>query len=80
MNIPSFSKAGGWFEPGGNMCEANAYLVKGGREELVLEDVSILRSEKDELFLQNLFGDQKKIKARIKEMNLIDHKIILEEL
>ena len=62
------------------MCEANAYLVRGEREELVLEDVSILRSEKDEVYLQNLFGEQKKIKARIKEMNLIDHRIILEEL
>ncbi len=61
------------------MCEANAYLVKGGKEELVLEDVSILRPEKDELFLQNLFGEQKKMKARIKELNLINHRILLEE-
>ncbi len=62
------------------MCEASVYLVKGGREELVLEDVAILRPERDELYLQNLFGEQKRMKARIKEMNLIDHKIVLEEL
>ncbi len=62
------------------MCEANAYLVKEGKEVVVFEDVSILRSERDELYLQNLFGEQKRIKARIKEMNLIDHKILLEEL
>jgi len=61
------------------MCEANVYLVKEGREELVLEDVSILRPEKDELFLQNLFGEQKRLKARIKELNLINHRILLEE-
>jgi len=61
------------------MCEANAYLVKGGREELILEDISILRPERDELYLQNIFGEQKRIKARIKEMNLIDHRIVLEE-
>jgi predicted RNA-binding protein len=61
------------------MCEANAYLVKEGKEELVLEDISILRPEKDELYLQNIFGEQKRIKARIKEMNLIDHRIVLEE-
>ena len=30
------------------MCEANAYLVKEGKEELILEDISILRPEKDE--------------------------------
>lgn len=61
------------------MCEANAYLVKEGKEELVLEDISILRPEKEELYLQNIFGEQKRIKARIKEMNLIDHRILLEE-
>ncbi|OGQ12026.1 MAG: RNA-binding protein [Deltaproteobacteria bacterium RBG_19FT_COMBO_46_12] len=61
------------------MCEANAYLIKGGKEELILEDISILRPEKDELYLQNIFGEQKRIKARIKEMNLIDHRIVLEE-
>ncbi len=61
------------------MCEANAYVVKEGKEELFLEDISILRPEKDELYLQNIFGEQKRIRARIKEMNLIDHRIILEE-
>ncbi len=61
------------------MCEANAYMTKEGKEELILEDISILRPEQDGLYLQNIFGEQKKIKARIKELNLIDHRIILEE-
>ena len=61
------------------MCEANAYIIKEGREELVLEDISIIRPEKDELYLQNIFGEQKRVKAQIKEMNLIDHRIILVE-
>jgi predicted RNA-binding protein len=61
------------------MCEAHAYLIKAGKEELVLEDVSILRPEEGGLYLQNIFGVQKHIKARVKEMNLIDHRILLEE-
>ena len=61
------------------MSEANAYLIKAGKEELVLEDVSILRPEENGLYLQNIFGEQKRIKARVKEMNLIDHRILLEE-
>ncbi len=61
------------------MCESNAYLVKEGKEELILEDLMILRPEGDELYLQNIFGEQKKIKARLKELNLIDHRILLEE-
>jgi predicted RNA-binding protein len=62
------------------MCEANAYLLKGGKEELILEDISVLRPEKEELFLQNIFGEQKRIRARIREMNLLDHRIVLEEV
>ena len=61
------------------MCEANAYLLKQGKEELVLEDVSILRPEEDGLYLQNIFGEQKRVRARIKELSLVDHRIILEE-
>ena len=62
------------------MCEANAYLLKEGKEELILEDISLLRPEKEELYLQNIFGEQKRIKARIKEMNLLNHRILLEEV
>lgn len=61
------------------MCEANAYLLKGDQEELILEDIAVLRPEREELFLQNIFGEQKRIKARIREMNLLDHRIVLEE-
>jgi predicted RNA-binding protein len=62
------------------MCEANAYLAKEGEEELVLEDIMILRPVENQVYLQNIFGEQKRIKARIKEMNLVDHRIILEEI
>lgn len=61
------------------MCEANAYLLKEGKEELFFEDLMILRPEQEELYLQNIFGEQKRIKARIKEMNLVEHRVILEE-
>ncbi len=61
------------------MCEANAYILREGKEELVLEDISILRPEQDGLYLQNIFGEQRRIKARIKELNLVDHRIILEQ-
>lgn len=60
------------------MCEANAYLITGGKEELILEDITLLRPEGGELFLENMFGEQKRIKARIKEMNLTTHRVTLE--
>jgi predicted RNA-binding protein len=61
------------------MCEANAYWVENDKEELIMESVDILEPEGDGGWrLVGIFGDQKNIKARIKGMNLVDHKILFE--
>jgi len=60
------------------MCEASAYIIKDGHEELVLKDVDKLENEDGEINLVNIFGDQKRIKARLKALSLVEHKIILE--
>ena len=62
------------------MCEASAYLIKDGRQELVLESVDVLENEDGEINMINIFGEQKRLKARIKTLSLVDHKIILEQL
>jgi predicted RNA-binding protein len=62
-----------------DMCEANAYLVKDGEEKIIMENVDILRPEENGIYLQDIFGGQRTIKARIKEMNLVEHRILLEE-
>jgi predicted RNA-binding protein len=61
------------------MCEANAYLIKDGKEELIAESVDVLRPEGDEVYIQNIFGEQRWVKAHIKEMNLVNHRILLVE-
>lgn len=61
------------------MCEANAYIVEDGKEQLYLESVDILRPDADGVYLLSVFGEQKKVNARIKEVRLMDHKIILEK-
>ena len=61
------------------MCEANAYLIKDGEEKLIMENVDTLRPGKNGIYLQDIFGGQRTIKAIIKEMNLVDHRILLEE-
>lgn len=62
------------------MCEANAYLLKGDKEELFFENVDKLIPKGNELMLEDIFGKRKIVKAKIKEMALVDHKIILEEI
>ncbi|MGI6660046.1 MAG: CooT family nickel-binding protein [Dethiobacteraceae bacterium] len=62
------------------MCEANAYLKKGDKEELFLESVDRIVPQNDYLEMENIFGVKKMIKAVIKEMSLVEHKIILEKV
>jgi predicted RNA-binding protein len=61
------------------MCESNAYLRKGETDELVLLNVDRVSPVSEGLLLEDIFGTRKVIKARIKELSLLDHKIILEE-
>jgi len=44
------------------MCEANAYLIKNGKQELII----------------SIFGDQKFIKGTISSLSLVDHKIFIQ--
>lgn len=62
------------------MCEANAYLRKAGeQDELLLEMVDRVVPGDDGLVLEDIFGRRKIIRARIVELALVDHKIILEK-
>jgi predicted RNA-binding protein len=61
------------------MCEANAYVYRDGDEELYLENVDIMRPEGDNIFLKNLFGEQKIFEGEIREISLLHHKIVLQK-
>ncbi len=61
------------------MCEANAYLLKEGREELVLEAVDLIEPEDENSWrLVSIFGEQKILRGRICGMQLVDHKILFQ--
>jgi predicted RNA-binding protein len=61
------------------MCEANAYIYdqESGEERLFLERVDRLTPVNDSLLLENIFGEKKYIAATIKELRLVEHRIIL---
>ncbi|MGE5453657.1 MAG: CooT family nickel-binding protein [Methylocystaceae bacterium] len=60
------------------MCESNVYLLKEGHEELLMEKVDrLIPGEDDTIFLENVFGERRQVKARIKEMELVRHRIVL---
>lgn len=59
------------------MCEANAYIIEGEEEKLVMEAVDKIRPEGQGVGLINIFGEQKFLKAHIHSLSLVDHKIFL---
>ncbi len=61
------------------MCEANAYLVReDGSEELLLKAVDKLTIDGDTVHLVDVFGRQERLRARVRSLALVDHKILLE--
>jgi predicted RNA-binding protein len=62
------------------MCEANAYISRDNKEELILESVDLVTPQDNgEFLLVDIFGSQKIVKGKLKQMNLVDHKIVFEE-
>lgn len=60
------------------MCELNAYVSKGGSEELYLESVNSAKLEEGKVFLRNLFGEEKVFEGVIREISLPGRRILLE--
>lgn len=60
------------------MCESNAYLKDGANEVLFMESVDIIEPYENGLRLMDIFGKQLFIQAKIKDMTLLNHRIILE--
>jgi predicted RNA-binding protein len=62
------------------MCQSSAYLEKEGKSELIMEDVDMFETSGDQIRLTNIFGEEIKMSARVKNLSLVDHKIILESI
>jgi predicted RNA-binding protein len=60
------------------MCEANAFVLTDGKEEKLLENVDLVSLEGDDVKLVSIFGEQKTLKARLKQYNNTEGKIVFE--
>lgn len=60
------------------MCESNAYLKDGENDVLFMEAVDTIEPYENGLKLVDIFGKQKFIAAKIKDMSLLNHRILLE--
>ena len=62
------------------MCEAAVFLVTQGAEKEVMKEVSTVEVMDDRLFLSDILGERMELKARIKNIDFLEHKVILEEV
>ena len=60
------------------MCESAVYVLEDGKEELVLESLDLLENKGGQIKMVSMYGEEKTIKAKVKSLSLVDHKIILE--
>ena len=60
------------------MCEAHAFVLKNGNEEMILENVDLVNLEGDEVKLVSIFGEQKTLKAKLRLYNNTEGKIVFE--
>jgi predicted RNA-binding protein len=62
------------------MCMATAYMKRGSEKEVILQEVAFLQPKGDSMILKPLFGEQKSIKAIIKEIDFLNSTIIFEKM
>lgn len=61
------------------MCEAKVFIEKNGELSAFMDNVVNIKPEGKKLLLVDLFGNQKYLEARVKELKLLEHEVILEE-
>jgi predicted RNA-binding protein len=52
--------------------------VKNGIEELLLEGVELIENTGGRVEIRSLYGEQKTVRARVKSLSLVEHRIVLE--
>ena len=62
------------------MCQSNLYAIDNGREELVLKEVARLKIKGDQLTIAPLLGAPISLAARVKEIDLMNHRIVVEKI
>lgn len=61
------------------MCQSTVYLRKGDEEEEILRDVILVEPVEDGVKIQGFFEAPQVIPARIATIDLLKHRIVLEQ-
>ena len=61
------------------MCEVKVFLKNNTDEELLMEDVVLIKPSENGVYIANLFGDEKNVEGTIKEVHFLDHKVVIDK-
>lgn len=61
------------------MCLSTAYLQQKGSREVMMEEVAKVMLRGEEVVLEDLFGRSVRTEARLSEVDLMEHFLVLEE-
>ena len=59
------------------MCQTVAYVMEEGKEKVVLQDVVSVVPAEGAVRMVNLFGEEKVVPGRIKQIDLLSHRILI---
>ena len=62
------------------MCQSSVYAVNSGRQDLLLGEVTRVEIDGENVTVEPLFGEAVLLKARIKEIDLTQQRIVVERL
>lgn len=60
------------------MCDTTAFIVRNGVEEKLLVSVDLVTCDGDDVEIRNIFGEEKKLKARLKLLDTRENKLLFE--
>lgn len=62
------------------MCQSSVFLIENGEEKEIKRDVILVEPVKEGVKIQGFFESPETIPARIKTIDLLKHRIILEPI
>ncbi len=60
------------------MCQAKIWIKRGNTQEEVYRDISNIEVQGEEIILKALFEEPKRLKGRIREIDFLKGKVIVE--
>jgi predicted RNA-binding protein len=60
------------------MCESKVIFARGGREEIIMEDVTRIEVSEDRLKLYGILGEESEIRGKIVLVDMKGHRVVVE--